>query len=265
MIAHLAAVVMLTLTQTSRADQPVNRQRAGSACPVLVAAGAAFPFDGAYRGRIVFRGIHPDSAPPSLVRRLIEANCRVDRAVAGLQHRAVRDTLQYPAHRPILRLVRASPPSRTPSAVSRAGEIVINVDGSLLGDLERAVALLAHERFHLVDRHVAGVTWSARRLADSVNATLAECQGRLDCLKRYAPTSLMVRGGTYYAFQPGNNVAMEFAAELAARIILDAIGNPATRSADPHFKCRSPRNAFVWRAMVDDYFAGVDPSPRCRV
>jgi hypothetical protein len=75
----------------------------------------------------------------------------------------------------------------------------------------------------------------------------------------------MVRGGTYYAFQPNNgNGVHEYAAELAVRYFVEqgeivARGKLARRA----FKCGPAANARAWKALVDEFFGGRDLVPDC--
>jgi hypothetical protein len=75
----------------------------------------------------------------------------------------------------------------------------------------------------------------------------------------------MVRGGTYYAFQPNNGaVVHEYAAELAVRYWKEQSEMLAKgKLARKAFKCGPAENARSWRALVDEFFAGVDRVPTC--
>jgi hypothetical protein len=75
-----------------------------------------------------------------------------------------------------------------------------------------------------------------------------------------------VRGGTYYAFQPGNDIVLEYAAELATRVFDEqrALLGLGPRVAGRPFKCGPPENARTWKAMIDRFFGGMDRVPACR-
>ena len=76
----------------------------------------------------------------------------------------------------------------------------------------------------------------------------------------------MVRGGTYYAFQPNNGDAVhEYAAELAVRYFKEQSRDAATRASSRAraFKCGPAENARAWQALVDEFFAGRDLVPAC--
>jgi hypothetical protein len=87
----------------------------------------------------------------------------------------------------------------------------------------------------------------------------------MKCLSPYAPNVTVVRGGTYYAFQPGNGDSVhEYAAELAVRYF-DEQSEMRRRGklAKPAFKCGPPENGRAWQALVDEFFAGRDLVPSC--
>ena len=75
----------------------------------------------------------------------------------------------------------------------------------------------------------------------------------------------MVRGGTYYAFQPDNGDSVhEYAAELALRYYREhraVLG--ATRLARAPFKCGPEENRRAWAAIAAEFFGGVDLVPAC--
>jgi hypothetical protein len=73
----------------------------------------------------------------------------------------------------------------------------------------------------------------------------------------------MVRGGTYYAFQPGNGV-WEYAAELAIRYYREHRDLLAgKRAPKPPFKCGPAPNVEAWNKLVGEFFGGVDLLPPC--
>lgn len=153
----------------------------------------------------------------------------------------------------------------TPSAYASGWEIAWNVSGSLHSGADAARETMFHETFHLNDR--AHGHWSERVLTPSFDEIVSKCSGRnrapnTACLKPYAPNETMVRGGTYYAFQPGNGV-WEYAAELAIRYYREhraiLLGTPAP----PPFKCGPAPNSDNWKALLDEFFAGIDLTPPC--
>lgn len=167
----------------------------------------------------------------------------------------------------------------TPSAYAESGRlrggggrdwgVAYNVSGSLHGSASAVRETMFHEIFHLND--AAHGAWSSRALAPTFDRVVARCGTSMACLKPYAPNDTTVKGGTYYAFQPGNGVH-EYAAELAIRYYreqLAALGlEPATSPGarglpGVPFKCGPPENAVGWELLVGEFFAGIDLSPAC--
>ena len=124
--------------------------------------------------------------------------------------------------------------------------------------------LFFHEVFHLNegDRD----DWSRRMLGPIVDKIVAKCGVSRVCLKPYAPHSLTVRGGTYYAFQPNNgDMAREYAAELAKRYLIEQ-GHALRNEVYPGgwFKCALSENARAMALLADEFFAGFDATPSCK-
>ena len=82
------------------------------------------------------------------------------------------------------------------------------------------------------------------------------------CLTPYSPDSLIVRGGTYYPFMPGNGVR-EYAADLALRYYREQRSMAQGTTPARPFKCGPPENAEAWSRLVREFFAGVDQVPPC--
>jgi len=152
---------------------------------------------------------------------------------------------------------------RTPSAYATSWAIVYNVEGSLLTSAGGVQETLFHELFHLNDEEHRD--WSEKALASDYEAIVKKCGTKQACLAPYAPNSTVVRGGTYYAFQPNNGTgAHEYAAELAVRYFREqsemrAKGKLTHRA----FKCGPAENARSWQAFIDEFFAGRDLVPAC--
>jgi hypothetical protein len=152
----------------------------------------------------------------------------------------------------------------TPSAYAEGWSVSYNVSGSLFGGADAVRETLFHEIFHLND--AAHGDWSAAHLRADFDAIVARCGTRVACLRPYAPGDTMVRGGTYYAFQPDNGDSVhEYAAELALRWYRE---QRAARRAEalgrPAFKCGPEENRRSWEALVAEFFGGADAAPRCR-
>jgi hypothetical protein len=158
----------------------------------------------------------------------------------------------------------------TPSAYAGGWEVGYNVSGSLHGSREAVLETIFHEVFHLNDQEHGN--WSRRALGSIADGIVQKCGTNAACLKPFAPMKTMVRGGTYYAFQPNNgDSAHEYAAELATRYFLEQraviAGNanplPMPGAAPGRFKCGSDINARAWRLLADEFFGGVDLTPAC--
>jgi hypothetical protein len=169
------------------------------------------------------------------------------------------DPARYARHPSRLRYFR-SVGKRTPSAYAMGETIAYNVDGSLMTSADAVRETLFHELFHLNDQ--AHNDWSDRALAPITRAVIARCGARTECLAPYAPGTTRVRGGTFYAFQPGNGPG-EYAAELALRYYLEHRALQRGERARTRFKCGPAENAQAWKAIVDEMFGGIDRIPPC--
>jgi hypothetical protein len=149
----------------------------------------------------------------------------------------------------------------TPNAFAEGWTIAYNVHGSINHGADASRETLFHEIFHLDDADHGD--WSPRHLTSLQDAIRRRCGTRTSCLAPYAPTSTIVRSGTYYAFQPGNDVH-EYAAETALRWYREqrAIvrGDPPVH---PSFKCGPEENRRAWEAIAAEFFGGVDLVPAC--
>ena len=149
----------------------------------------------------------------------------------------------------------------TPNAFAWGWSIAYNVHGSIDTSADATRETLFHEIFHLDDADHGD--WSPGHLTALQDGIEHKCGTRTPCLAPYAPTSTIVRRGTYYAFQPGNDVH-EYAAEVALRWYREqrAIvrGDAPVR---PSFKCGPDENRRAWEAICGEFFAGVDLVPPC--
>ena len=153
----------------------------------------------------------------------------------------------------------------TPSAYAGGWELAYNVSGSLHRSADKVRRTLFHEIFHLND--AAHDDWSSRALLPIYDSIIARCGGADDlddaCLKPFAPHGTRVKGGTYYAFHPGEGVE-EYGAELAIRYYREQRAMIRDEPlAAPPFKCGADENARAWRALADEFFGGVDLVPPC--
>jgi hypothetical protein len=141
--------------------------------------------------------------------------------------------------------------------------LAYNVKGSLLTTDTGVRETLFHEIFHMND--AAHGDWSPRTLGRDYDAIVKKCGAmNVACLAPYAPNDTMVRGGTYYAFEPNNGLPVrEYGAELALRWYKEhrAIARHERFPQAP-FKCGTPENRRSWDAIVKEFFA-IDLVPPC--
>ncbi len=149
---------------------------------------------------------------------------------------------------------------RTPAAFASSWTVSYNVNGTLNGSEKQVRDLMFHELFHLNDADHDG--WTTRTLGFTHEAIRVRCGMSTKCLAPYAPDPLIVRGGTYYSFMPGNGPE-EYGADLALRYFREQREALAGHAVKTPFKCGPPENARVWKALVDEFFAGVDAVPAC--
>ncbi len=151
----------------------------------------------------------------------------------------------------------------TPSAYALGWNVAYNVVGSLNTSASGVRETLFHEIFHLND--FAHGDWSPGALGAIYDGIVKRCGTRAACLKPWAPGETMVRGGTYYAFQPGNGASVhEYAAELATRYYLEQRAILRSEAfGKPSFKCGPPENRAAWEAMSKEFFGGLDRVPPC--
>jgi hypothetical protein len=231
----------------------------------VAGVGADETMDGGYRGKIHLVPQLPIGRYRTHLVRVADAMRSIDRFFAQLF--ADRPAPSYRWRGVAFRFVR-SVGKRTPSAYAGGWAIEYNVEGSLLTSAAGVRDTLFHELFH--DNDEGHGAWSARQLQADYDAIVARCGAtvsaqQIRCLTPYAPNTTMVRGGTYYAFQPNNgNGVHEYAAELAVRYFKEQSEMLAAGAlARPAFKCGAAENGRVWQALVDEFFAGRDLVPGC--
>jgi hypothetical protein len=157
---------------------------------------------------------------------------------------------------------------KTPNAYATRWEMAYNVVGSMFKSQAVVTETLFHEIFHMNDEEHGA--WSEKFLNKSYLKILKECavKGKklpdTKCLTPYSPGTVKVTGGTYYSFQPGNDVR-EYAAELALRYYQEqhAYWKEDKKKPTP-FKCMTQDNADNWKLFVDEFFLGVDLVPACK-
>lgn len=153
---------------------------------------------------------------------------------------------------------------RTPSAVAVGWTVSYNVNGSLFTTNARVRETFFHEVFHLNDFAHDDTGWSRTHLAAVYQRIVKRCGVKTACLTPYAPDSIKVRGGTYYAFMPDNGV-VEYAADVAKRYYVEQRQVLHGQRVAAPFKCGAAENAEAWKAVVDEFFGGIDHVPACKV
>ncbi|MBL8953118.1 MAG: hypothetical protein JNK82_20240 [Myxococcaceae bacterium] len=149
---------------------------------------------------------------------------------------------------------------RTPAAFASRWTVSYNVNGTLNGSEKQVKDLMFHELFHLNDADHGG--WTTKALGFTHASIRVRCGTKVDCLAPFAPDPLIVRGGTYYSFMPGNGPE-EYGADLALRYFREQRDALAGKPVKKPFKCGPPENARVWKELVDEFFAGADAVPAC--
>jgi hypothetical protein len=214
-------------------------------------------FDGGYRGVISLVPALPVGKQRPHLAWVAGAMRDFDEFFAAV---AKHSAPHYRWHDLKLRFFR-SVGNTTPNAFASNWSIAYNVNGSIDTSADRVRETLFHEIFHLNDADHGD--WSPAHLTATQDAIERRCGTRTACLTPYAPTSTIVRRGTYYAFQPGNDVH-EYAAEVALRWYQEerkaVRGEPLMH---PAFKCGPEENRRAWATVVEEFFGGVDLLPRC--
>ncbi|HEU4538901.1 MAG TPA: hypothetical protein VFS00_32500 [Polyangiaceae bacterium] len=224
--------------------------------------------DGGYRGPVRLVPALPKGEHRRHLAWAVSAFDEFDRFLAGLGAptggglgAAGAGAARFRAGPVALRYYR-SVGKRTPNAYAAGREIAYNVNGSINSGAAEVRDTLFHELFHLNDGERGG--WSRRELGGLYAGIVRRCGANTACLEPYAPNQTKVRGGTYYAFQPGNDVG-EYAAELAVRYLREhrEPRAPRARAGGRAFKCGPPENARAWAAIGREFFAGVDRTAPC--
>lgn len=150
--------------------------------------------------------------------------------------------------------------ARTPAAYAHDWTVAYNFVGTLNTSADAVRETMFHEIFHLNDAAHGG--WSPGALGAVFGVVAKKCGTSIPCLAPYTPNDTIVRGGTYYSFQPGNGVT-EYAAELALRYYREQRAALRHLANVKPFKCGPPENARAWSLMRDEFFAGIDATATC--
>jgi hypothetical protein len=222
--------------------------------------------DGGYRGMIRIEPAVPISAERKHLEWVVTAMRDFDQFFAELEKQPGSGPAR-PRYRfkPITLRFMRSVAARTPSAYAHDWEVAYNLAGSLNTSADAVRETLFHEVFHLNDAArppPEGGAWSFATLQRTYDAIVKKCGARTPCLAPYTPNDTMVRNGTYYSFQPGNDVR-EYAAELALRYYREQRAALRSLPRTKSFKCGPPENVRSWEAMRDEFFGGIDAVPPC--
>jgi hypothetical protein len=216
--------------------------------------------DGGWRGDIDLVAERPIGQHRRHLEWIAAAAADHSQFFAGLEARAGR-RVPYRFKPIALRFFR-SVGRTTPSAYAHDWTISYNVSGSLNHSADAVRETMFHETFHLNDDG-----WSQTALGAMYDGILSRCTGtngklKTPCLAPFAPNDTMVRGGTFYAFQPGNGVH-EYSAELAIRYYREHRAVLAGKRAPKPFKCGPEENGRAWKLLVDRFFGGIDLTASC--
>ncbi|WP_437491480.1 hypothetical protein WME75_15705 [Sorangium sp. So ce1014] len=215
--------------------------------------------DGGYRGTLHLVPELPVSAERRHLEWTAAALADFDAFFADLAASA-SSPLRY-RHRALALRYFRSVRARTPSAYASGWTVAYNLAGSLHRSADAVRETLFHEIFHLNDSAHSG--WSQAALSPIYDGIVARCGTRIPCLAAYSPNETIVKGGTYYAFQPGNGVG-EYAAELAIRYYREQrAALRGERLGKAPFKCGPPENARAWSLLAGEFFGGTDRVAPC--
>lgn len=238
----------------------------------------AHTMDGGYRGMIRIEPAVPIGAERRHLEWIVAAMRDFDAFFGELDKRAATRAESAVAagskpapkryrFRPITLRFMRSVAARTPSAYAHDWTVAWNLAGSLHTSADAVRETLFHEIFHLNDyaHPTAGAeAWSFTAVNGPFDTVVKKCGTAIPCLGPYTPNDTIVRGGTYYSFQPGNGVR-EYAAELGLRYYREqrAAFQRVSAGGKKSFKCGPSENARAWTAMRDEFFAGIDAVPPC--
>jgi hypothetical protein len=232
---------------------------------VVAGVEVAHTMDGGYRGMIRIEPAVPVGENRHHLEWVAGAIRDFDTFFAELERSRIAQGRPGSSRRPYrfqpitLRFMR-SVAARTPAAYAHDWEVAYNFVGTLNVSAEAVRETMFHEVFHLND--AAHGNWSPSALGAVFDAVVKKCGTAIPCLEPYTPNGTIVRGGTYYSFQPGNGVA-EYAAELALRYYREQRAALRSLPSVKAFKCGPPENGRAWALMRDEFFGGADAVPAC--
>lgn len=227
----------------------------------------AHTMDGGYRGNIRIAPAVPINEQRKHVEWIVAAMRDMDQFFDDLAREGGKPAtkLRYRFKPLELRFFKSLDGKRTPSAYAHDWTVAWNLEGSLHTSIDAVRETLVHEIFHLNDRaHAKGGVdwWSPNVLGKDFDFAVQKCGTAIPCLGPFTPNETIVRGGTYYSFQPGNGV-VEYAAELALRYYREQRAVMRKLPKVKPFKCGPPQNARSWDSMKGEFFDGIDLVPSC--
>jgi hypothetical protein len=236
---------------------------------IVVGVERAYTMDGGYRGMIKLEPALPTGEYRKHLEWIASAFRDYEQFWDELEkYRAAHPPASPPGTKlyrwkPITLLFMKSVNAKRPSAYAHDWTVAYNFEGSLNLNAEAVRETFFHEMFHLND--FAHGTWSPAPLNPSYEFAVKKCGTSIPCLTPYTPNETIVRGGTYYAFQPGNGGGvLEYGAELALRYYREQRAQLRNLTSKPKaFKCGPPENARSWEAMKNEFFGGIDAVPAC--
>ncbi len=232
---------------------------------IVAGVEVAHTMNGGYRGMIRIEPAVPVGADRKHLEWVAGAMADFDTFFAELEKLRAKSDARVSGAKPYrfrpitLRFMR-SIAARTPAAYAHDWTVAYNFVGTLNISADAVRETMFHEIFHLNDAAHGG--WSTAALGALFEVPAKKCGTSIPCLAPYTPNETIVRGGTYYSFQPGNGV-MEYAAELALRYYREQRASLRNLPKVKPFKCGPPENAKAWALMRDEFFDGVDAVPPC--
>jgi hypothetical protein len=231
---------------------------------IIPGVDVAHTMDGGYRGNIRLVPAVPINDQRKHVEWIVAAMRDMDQFFEELGGPKTKKRYRF---KPIeLRFMKSLDGKRTPSAYAHDWTVAWNLEGSLHTSIDAVRETLVHEIFHLNDRAHGSAKgadwWSPNVLGKEFDFAVQKCGTAIPCLTPFTPNETIVRGGTYYSYQPGNGV-VEYAAELALRYYREQRAVMRKLPKVKPFKCGPPQNARAWEAMRDEYFDGIDLVPTC--
>ncbi len=233
---------------------------------IIAGVEVAHTMNGGYRGMIRIEPAVPVAADRKHLEWVAGAFRDFDTFFAELEKARVASGTTKTSAKPYrfqpitMRFMRSVAPARTPAAYAHDWTVAYNFVGTLNISADAVRETMFHEIFHLND--AAHGSWSPGALGAIFDVVAKKCGTNIPCLAPYTPNETIVRGGTYYSFQPGNGV-MEYAAELALRYYREQRAALRDLPKVKAFKCGPPENGRAWTLMKDEFFAGIDATPPC--